>query len=131
MGSSKRWTGIVCEDDALIRMLMVDALDAADLDIIETDSYQSTIDAIENREVDLLVTDIRLAGDLTGLDLAHWVNVNRPDVRILVVSGMPASIMDSSRPEHYTFLSKPFTSTTLLTAAKHLLDSDAALRSFH
>ena len=55
----------------------------------------------------VLVTDIHLAGTLSGLELAQSVSRNWPQVRLLIISG-------ASRPAHHQyparamFFTKPF-----------------------
>ncbi len=127
----KRWVVLVSEDDALMRMIMSDTLRDRGLEVIEEESAERAISRISRRsDINLVVTDIQLAGELSGLDLAHWITENRPEIRILAVSGFPRDVVGSSRPERYTFMSKPFSPSTLAREAFALLgETNEARRS--
>jgi len=52
--------------------------------------------------VDLLLSDIRLPGRLSGLDLAYWVKQHRPEVAIILQTGS-----DERFPREFRVLLKP------------------------
>jgi FixJ family two-component response regulator len=72
----------------------------------------------------LLITDVVLPG-FSGSELAARVTKERPDTRVLYVSGYnDESIAPMLVPGHrHGFLKKPFTQDDLLKKIRQLLDS--------
>lgn len=72
--------------------------------------------------LDVLIADVILAGEATGVDICHEAMTRHPDVALVVISADPraeATLM----PESSVFLRKPFGGYELLTAmdsATHL-----------
>jgi CheY-like chemotaxis protein len=62
---------LVVEDEWLLRIDLVDALEAAGLTVSEAEAGEEALEALESgARFDVLVTDIRLAGEMTGWDVA-------------------------------------------------------------
>lgn len=121
--SAKGWVALVNEDDPSTRSFMATTLREHGFEVLEENSAEAATDHIADRpDIDLLITDIRLAGEFSGLDLAHWVTQNRPSIRVLAVSGFPKSLVSSSRPDLYDFLKTPFSPALLISKAMSLLD---------
>lgn len=76
----------------------------------------------EHRDVDLLITDLNMP-ILDGLRLAQIVRRQRPNQKILYITGYSDRIFESRTvlPENEAFLDKPFTVTGLLEAASLLV----------
>ena len=73
-------------------------------------------------DVDLLLTDVVLP-DETGPALAAALNGQRPDLRVLFMSGYPRDRggQDFAPDSHRKFLPKPFTRESLLAAVRDAL----------
>jgi CRISPR/Cas system-associated protein Csm6 len=65
----------------------------------------------------MIFTDMRLAGVLSGADLAYLVHEKFPDARLLVTSGdeLPPPLPDGAR-----FMQKPWTPLELIREATAL-----------
>lgn len=52
------------------------------------DCGEALIDFLENddNEVDVIFTDVKMQG-ITGIDIAKWVCENRPEIKVVIVSG--------------------------------------------
>ncbi|MXN53157.1 response regulator [Shinella sp. AETb1-6] len=98
---------LVVEDEVLIRLTLVDALQEAGFDVLDTGSAEHAIEIINEQTIHLLFTDIQLPGKLTGLDLAHRVFERFPDAGIVVASGR-IQPMSTDLPPAAKFFSKPF-----------------------
>ena len=105
--SSCQPTVLVVEDDALIRMLLSDALTDAGYCVLEAENALKAIAVLSRHTIDALVTDIDMPGGLNGLDLARMVRSHQSNVAVLVVSGGHSlgsgQFLDGAR-----FLSKPY-----------------------
>jgi DNA-binding NtrC family response regulator len=67
----------------------------------------------------LLVSDIMMPGDMSGLDLAHSVRIAFPDLPIVLISGYVE--MDAMKDSGFNFLRKPFTPDTILNAVRQAI----------
>ena len=118
---------LLVDDEEIDREKIRRTLVEAPFRIIEADSYQDALAAFElDREsIVLLIADISLPGG-NGCELAITLRKQRPDLRVLFVSGyVGAEIcqyysLDVS-DEH--FLRKPFAATDLILRVKQILDS--------
>jgi CheY-like chemotaxis protein len=69
----KRPIVLVCEDDSLVRMVIVDYLTDNGCTVIEAGSGEDAVGFIDgpDQQLDVLFTDIRLGGTLYGWDVAE------------------------------------------------------------
>ena len=73
--------------------------------------------------VDLLVTDVRMPGDLDGLALASWTRQNCWDAKIVVITGYAGEQGLEGAQDFDAFVRKPFDGRYLLETAENLLGS--------
>lgn len=81
---------LIADDHAVVRAGYKQFLeaDASIADIGEASSGRDTLDALRRQEWDLLLMDIHMP-DRSGLDILRHVVTGYPDVRVLVMSGLP------------------------------------------
>jgi signal transduction histidine kinase len=80
---------LVVEDDEALRELTVDALRSLGYDVVEAgDGEEAQRLLIEDAagRIDLVLTDVGIPR-LDGAALARWISAEKPDVRVLMVSG--------------------------------------------
>jgi len=70
-------TILLADDDRLILHTMARGLRGAGYTVIEADSGQSSIELCQEVLPDLAILDMRMK-DLSGLDVAKWLNANMP-----------------------------------------------------
>ena len=103
MGQSKPFhrTAIVVEDDALQRDMIALLLEESDFNVIQCEDAETASLALKARHPCLLITDVKLAGKMNGIELAQ------------LARQQAASVL----PDGVTFLSKPVHPTTLIREA--------------
>jgi CheY-like chemotaxis protein len=113
---SKRQT-LVVEDDSLVRMAIVDMLEAAGHGVEEAADAETALNRLEgDTRFDVLVSDISLPG-LSGEALALAVRERWPAIRIVLVSGRnPVALPEAAGLVF--FLPKPFEFGELLKAVE-------------
>ena len=82
----------------------------------------------ETNRVDVVITDIRLKGLLSGWDLAERARVAHPDVSIIYATG--TSPVSARQVPRSLYLSKPYSSAALVTAALKLVSASRDNGSF-
>jgi CheY-like chemotaxis protein len=111
---------LAVEDEALVRILIVETLTDAGHDVLEAADGEAALAIVgENPDIELIVTDIRMA-KMDGFTLAVAARAIRPDVRVLFMTGymgtdIPAKIPDAK------VLQKPFDPDELLVAIQSML----------
>ena len=80
-------TVMVVEDEWLVRMEIAEALEDAGWLVIEAASGEEVVDLLDKgRMADLLVTDIRLAGRMTGWEVAERCRATNPAIAVIYAS---------------------------------------------
>jgi CheY-like chemotaxis protein len=65
----------------------------------------------------MVFTDIRLAGNMDGVELAQVINARLPKVAVLVTSGDPGDRL-RELPGHSAYLQKPWRALEVLEVAE-------------
>ena len=80
---------LVCEDDDDVRISVTFLLKGLGYEVQDVSSGREGCEAFEAAEgkFDALLTDVVLAGDMSGRDLSRWVEERYPDVAVLHMSG--------------------------------------------
>jgi signal transduction histidine kinase/CheY-like chemotaxis protein len=117
---------LVVEDDEALRHLTVDALTGLGYHVVEAgDGEQAQRLLIEDRDglIRLVLTDIGIPR-LDGASLARWIMAEKPDVKVLLVSGYATDrrLNLEELGADYRFLPKPFTRKQLAVSVRKALD---------
>ena len=112
---------LVVEDEPLIRLMIVDLLQAEGFTVAEAVDADDALTILADRadEVKLIFTDINMPGDMDGLQLARHAVHSWPWIELLVTSGRgrPAS---PPLPSGSIFVEKPYTFDKLLGCIRDL-----------
>jgi two-component system, response regulator PdtaR len=109
---------LVVDDEPVLRMLAVDAVEAAGFSSIEAKNADEALLVMEERhDICALFTDIQMPGSMNGLELSRLVLLRWPDVQILIVSGREKADVAMLGP-HVSFLSKPYDASKAASVLK-------------
>ena len=103
-------TVLVVEDDASVRLLVLEVLSELGYTAIQTADAEGAIPVLSSRQrIDLLVTDVGLPG-LNGRQLAEIARQTRPGLRVLFMTGYAevATIGAGFLAEGMQMITKPF-----------------------
>ncbi len=121
---------LVVEPDEAIRAAACAALAGAGYEVTSATDGSTALAAWEraSRGPQLLVTDGKLTGALTGHELAEQLREEAPGLRVLFTSEAPAPVKSSERPRSDVFrirflLPKPFDMGALLVMVRRCLDA--------
>jgi DNA-binding response OmpR family regulator len=82
-------TARVVEDEILIRMMLVAELEDCGWAVIQADAAEAAIAFLSSHPVDVLITDIRLPGKLSGWDVADASRITKPSFPVIYASSHP------------------------------------------
>jgi CheY-like chemotaxis protein len=113
-------TVLVVEDEVFIRMSTVATLQDAGFAVLEAhDSADALRVLAGHEEVSLMVTDVRMPGEMDGLGLVARLQQERPVLRALVVSANSCAA-DAFRAGAAAFLPKPFLAHSIVRVVTEL-----------
>jgi len=119
--AGKRPVVLVVEDETLVRMDAIEAIEAAGFDVVGAGDADQAIAILEQRaDIHLIFTDIQMPGSMDGLKLAHFVKDRWPPIKIIATSGH-ARITDNDLPEGGCFLPKPYAAAEIASAIGRLV----------
>jgi CheY-like chemotaxis protein len=109
---------LVVEDELLVRMFAVDALEDAGFRVLQAGTAAEALQALQGSpDVRAALVDIGLP-DRTGGELAREIHALRPDLPIVIASGRSGrELRDTfAGNQRVTVLVKPYTASLLLDA---------------
>ncbi|MEX2648630.1 MAG: PAS domain S-box protein [Alphaproteobacteria bacterium] len=118
-------TVLLVEDHADVRRITRDRLDELGYRVVEADSGPRAIETLESAQpIDLVLSDVVMAGGMSGFDVARWVHDNRPAIGVVLVSGYPDEVLRSaaSPGADLRILRKPYSMLELARALRRELD---------
>ena len=108
-----RRTALVVDDEPAIVDLQTSFLAAMGIDASGVTSGQEAIQFLEERDVDLIISDVRMAGPVDGLKLFRWLEQDRPNLkdRFIFVTGDSVGLTTGELlgPQSVPHIEKPFT----------------------
>jgi CheY-like chemotaxis protein len=111
---------LIVEDEPLVRLDAVRAIEDAGFEVIEAANADEAIRILENRsDIRVVFTDIHMPGSKDGLKLAHTVRNRWPSIKIIVTSGRDL-VSENDLPEGGRFFAKPYESTQIANAIRDL-----------
>ena len=123
--SARKTTILLADDESAITLLFEMDLTRRGYRVLQahSGSEASRISAEFPTPIDVLVTDWKMP-DLHGDDLARRLLVERPELKIIVMSGHPdaADVIASFAKDQALFLRKPFSPARLVESITRLLD---------
>lgn len=124
-GTAHRRVVLVVEDDDAVRRLVVRFLDQLGYQPIEFADARAALEVLRSSaRVDVLLTDVVLAGDLDGPSLANHARRQRPELSVLYMSGYTQDAqLQLESGEAVELLVKPFSNADLAERLERLLTS--------
>jgi CheY-like chemotaxis protein len=103
---------LVVEDDVMIRVLMADVLSDAGYCVVEAASGDEGLEILTSgQQIDLVVTDVRMPGEIDGVTLTGEAKRVFPGVPVMVVSG---HLPPEAAARADAFLCKPYVPSAFL-----------------
>ncbi|VIO68868.1 hypothetical protein CI1B_24020 [Bradyrhizobium ivorense] len=119
MGQSTpyRAKALVVEDDPMQRAMLELLLEESEFEVVACASAEAAELVLQGSgdNVALMMTDVELAGHMTGVELAYVAKKYNPDVDVIVTSGKP---LRQSLPAGAMFWAKPWAPLDVIRVAE-------------
>ena len=115
---------LVVEDNAEVRELTLQRVEGLGYVALEAESGPAAIALLEGGEhIDLVLSDIVMAGGMSGYDVARWIRNHAPAVKVVLTTGYAAeeASHDASALGTTPILRKPYKRAELAVALNNAL----------
>jgi DNA-binding NtrC family response regulator len=116
---------LIVEDEPNILMILATYLAGEGYRVLQAENAEQAFEILASKpHLDLMITDYRLPGGVSGVMIAEPAVKLRPELKVIFISGYPQEITESGSPitKNAPILAKPFDLDTL----KHLVDKQLA-----
>ena len=128
MAPSARRRVLIVDDEPALRVVQRRLLARLDVDVDAAGNGAEACEALLRMRYDLVITDLRMPGNISGRDLLLWIERERPELsnRVIVVTGdtMGPQDGDVALPPPDRVITKPFDAATFLDRVQQVLDAE-------
>jgi DNA-binding NtrC family response regulator len=105
---------VVTEDDPNMRALVVNVLQGIDAEIVPMESSQESLDFLENHDVAVVVSDLRMPR-IGGMEVLQFAKQRNPLTQVIMVTGYATveSAVESLKAGAFDYICKPFENVEL------------------
>lgn len=107
---------LIVEDDESIMFVLGEYLAGLGYRVLKAIDGEQAFEILATKpHLDLMVTDYRLPGGISGVQIAEPALKLRPELKVIFISGYPQEILDCNSPitRNAPILAKPFDLDTL------------------
>jgi DNA-binding NtrC family response regulator len=114
---------LIVDDEPSIRTYLRAILQRERIQSLEADNAAQALSIIHKLggRLDLIVCDIKMPGEMDGIDLAYSVRNPFPAVPVLLISGYGDVESVKHAAANFEFIQKPFVPETILMAVKKMV----------
>ncbi len=114
---------LAVDDDESVRRVAAENLRRLGFTVIEARDGDEALRILgdTSHHVDLLFSDVRMPGRLSGPALAEMAVQKQPSLRVLLTSGNPSHLDANTGPERFRILNKPYRRADLAAAIEAAL----------
>ncbi|KAA8741956.1 response regulator [Pseudomonas koreensis] len=115
---------LVVEDEPVILMVLTDYLSGQGYRVLQAENGEQAFEILASKpHLDMLITDFRLPGGISGVQIAEPAVKLRPDLKVIFISGYPQEIRETGSPiaRKAPILEKPFDLDVLQEKIQELL----------
>ena len=121
--TSKRPVVLICEDDATMRELVANIISRLDVEVVQAESSQHALDYLENNDIALFITDLRMPG-VDGLELLRFARAKNSFTQVAMITGNATveSAVEALKCGAFDYIRKPFDTEELRCTAERALE---------
>lgn len=115
---------LVVEDNPDVLDVTTARLKKLGYDVLASTSGPEAVEMIvSGADIDLVFSDIMMAGGMSGYDLARWIETHRPGMKLLLTSGFAEKVAAHGESDGHELriLRKPYATAELALAIREVL----------
>jgi two-component system response regulator PilR (NtrC family) len=123
-------TILVVDDERSLREVLTICLGRAGHEVVVAESAPQALATLSAREIDLVITDIRMPGGLDGLGLLGEVKKRSPETQVVMITAYATAetAVDAMKRGAYDYVIKPFKVDEILVVVDRALERQALVR---
>jgi signal transduction histidine kinase len=117
---------LIIDDEPTIRMLMMEVLEEAGYVVMEAGDGAAGLKILQSdARIDLLITDVGLPGGLNGRQVADAARMNRPDLKVLFITGFAenAALAHGHLGSGMHLIAKPFVMAAFANKVAEIIEA--------
>lgn len=114
---------MVVDDDVGVLFAVSAIVQCMGFEVDEADGPRKALALFDAKPYDLVMSDIRMPGDMNGVQLAQILQEKNAGLSIILMTGYKEHIHDGA--EHFPIIPKPFEADELKEAIKRRIPGDA------
>ncbi len=120
---------LVVEDEELMRRILRNLLENEGYQVLTADSAENALEIFTTGEIDLTLTDIRMAG-MDGLQLLDQIKTIEAEALVIIMTAYSSvdSAIAALRKGVYDYVTKPFVNEDLLQTVRNALRTKELFR---
>ena len=102
---------LIVEDEPDLMDVAASLFTSMGYDVLTASSGREAMDVLEQRDVDILFTDVVMPNGMDGLELASYTRTHYPDTKIMLASGYPLPALKQRHGQNlndFAFVNKPY-----------------------
>lgn len=113
---------LIVDDESVIRDGLKRVLERESFVVDTCASGYSAIEIMQQREFDLIITDLKMPG-MSGIDVLKSVRTLQPDIPVILITGYATidTAVEAMKNGAFDYISKPFAPNVLLEKVQHAL----------
>jgi len=125
-------TILVIDDDLVLLSLFTDIFKTAGYDVLSADSGEKGLNIFRDREIDIIILDLKLP-DSDGLDALNEILEVNPLQLIIIISGHGTieKAVEATKSGVFDFLEKPVEPERILLSVKNAIEKTKLLHEKH
>lgn len=118
---------LIVDDEETVRTIVATTLEQAGFLVLPACDGEAAIEIFRSGRVNVhaLLTDVQMGEGITGIALAEHIQNERPDIAVLVMSGLPEA-EPLAKEKNFRFLAKPFTPAELVEQMREVLTANTS-----
>jgi len=116
-------TVLVVEDEILIRWVTAQHLRECGYRVVEAGSGDDAVEVLRRSAfaISVVFSDVMMPGSIDGFALAQWVRKHRPDIKVILTSGIAKAAAADALCGEAPVVPKPYSTTELERRIRKLL----------
>jgi CheY-like chemotaxis protein len=112
-------TVLVVEDNPAVRQVTLSTLHSLGFKVLEAETGDAAARLLKTKkDIKLVLSDVRMPGELSGIDLARLIQREQPDIQVLLTTGY---FDGEDKLEDLNLLYKPYRATDLAERIQSLM----------
>jgi len=116
-------TILIIDDEQVIRAGLKRVLEAEGYTTETFSSGYAAMDRLQNRPVDLIITDLKMPG-MSGIDVLKSIRILQPDIPVVMITGYSTvdTAVEAMKHGAADYITKPFTPEDIARVVKQALE---------